>query len=152
LKKMQPKNGLLTCPICSRLFCSSCGLQDHRGSSCDDAIRLQGFNWDQIGSGEGKANRCPKCNSPFEKMSGCQHMTCSICKYEWCWVCGLPYHSCLHYGQMGGIICELIGAITFSSKSGCCQAILYLTAFFLLPLICLFLCFMLGGGLSFLTY
>ena len=46
-------------------------------------------------------------------------MTCSICKYEWCWVCGMPYHSVLHYGQFGGLVCELIGCITFK-KRNCC--------------------------------
>ena len=84
------------------------------------AARVQGFEWDKNGDGDdGLANRCPKCKSLFEKVSGCQHMTCSICKYEWCWVCGMPYHSVLHYGQFGGLVCELIGCITFK-KRNCC--------------------------------
>ncbi|KAM7533698.1 hypothetical protein Aperf_G00000127892 [Anoplocephala perfoliata] len=30
---------------------------------------------------------CPRCNSQTEKDGGCNHMTCSICGFEWCWIC-----------------------------------------------------------------
>lgn len=31
---------------------------------------------------------CPKCLVITEKTSGCNHMTCSYCKHQWCWRCG----------------------------------------------------------------
>ena len=39
--------------------------------------------------GEDRKNRknCPKCSAPIEKISGCQHMTCSQCKSHICWQC-----------------------------------------------------------------
>lgn len=30
---------------------------------------------------------CPRCNRPIEKNGGCDHMTCSRCGYEFCWIC-----------------------------------------------------------------
>merc|ERR1712071_142795 len=34
---------------------------------------------------------CPKCNSPTQKESGCNHMTCRNCKLHWCWLCNKLY-------------------------------------------------------------
>ena len=35
-------------------------------------------------------HKCPKCKCQIEKDGGCPHMQCSMCNYNWCWVCGLP--------------------------------------------------------------
>lgn len=38
---------------------------------------------------------CPNCKSPTQKNEGCNHMKCSKCKYDYCWVCleGWKKHS-----------------------------------------------------------
>lgn len=36
---------------------------------------------------------CPGCNRNIEKIKGCDHMTCSSCAYEFCWVCLEPRKS-----------------------------------------------------------
>ncbi|CAD6585494.1 MAG: hypothetical protein ASARMPRED_002181 [Alectoria sarmentosa] len=34
---------------------------------------------------------CPRCNVRGEKVSGCDHMTCPQCRYQYCWACLADY-------------------------------------------------------------
>jgi len=40
-----------------------------------------------------KANTkpCPNCKAGTQKNDGCNHMTCSNCKHQWCWICNGQY-------------------------------------------------------------
>ncbi|KAF2031325.1 hypothetical protein EK21DRAFT_63624, partial [Setomelanomma holmii] len=40
---------------------------------------------------EQTTKRCPGCKRSIEKSFGCDHMTCSKCKHEFCWQCLAPY-------------------------------------------------------------
>ncbi len=43
---------------------------------------------------------CPKCEKPIEKNQGCNHMTCSQCRNEFCWICMGPWS--IHGEKTGG--------------------------------------------------
>ena len=34
---------------------------------------------------------CPECASCIEKSGGCNHMLCSQCGFDFCWICGGPW-------------------------------------------------------------
>ena len=35
--------------------------------------------------------KCPNCGIITEKYEGCNHITCSKCNYQWCWLCNGKY-------------------------------------------------------------
>ena len=64
-------------------FCFECGQQPHGKKKCAKVID-EGFEeW----KSHTLVKRCPYCKFWTEKNEGCNHMTCSQCKYQWCWIC-----------------------------------------------------------------
>ena len=47
---------------------------------------------------------CPKCRIRVEKIDGCNHMTCYLCNYEWCWLCRGTYDE-LHFAPFNPLGC-----------------------------------------------
>ena len=136
----------IKCPSCHKVFCNYCDKLWHEGP-CTQATAEE-LQWDMLGDSTGKANRCPKCKSPFEKVSGCAHMTCSVCQHHWCWVCGMDFNSPLHMISGSGLICEMIGWISFGNLRGCTKILLLLAFIIFFPLFVLFISLVLGGALA----
>ncbi|XP_058508225.1 E3 ubiquitin-protein ligase parkin isoform X2 [Solea solea] len=95
---------------CGFVFCRDCRGAYHQGACqtqtaqpTDDAS--QGFVVDEEACLRGRwdresllfiresTKRCPQCSVPVERNGGCMHMQCSLCRAEWCWICGVAWNT-----------------------------------------------------------
>ena len=91
-KYVQCENGHQYCYICLKKW--------HGKSKCDEELDKD-F---QIWSKNKVIKQCPRCKIYTEKNEGCNHMTCTECKYQWCWLCEGEYNDG-HFsrGQCNGL-------------------------------------------------
>lgn len=93
---------------CGFVFCRDCREGYHEGV-CQVTVApptgdtSQGFVVEEEASQRGRweqasllliqesTRRCPRCQVPVERDGGCMHMQCSLCRAEWCWLCGAPW-------------------------------------------------------------
>jgi len=73
---------------CGALICNSCGLLNHEGKSCVAAIDPE-FEAYAV---KNDVKICVMCKTIVSKIEGCTHITCPICDYEWCWLCGREHN------------------------------------------------------------
>ncbi|XP_023322764.1 potential E3 ubiquitin-protein ligase ariadne-2 [Eurytemora carolleeae] len=95
------------CTFCKSRFCFKCGYSYHAPTDCETIKRwLTKCADDSETANYISANTkdCPKCNICIEKNGGCNHMQCSHCKHEFCWMCmgdwrthGSEYYECSRY-------------------------------------------------------
>ena len=81
--KKEGDNNYVTC-LEGHKFCFKCSKPWHGNKKCQDEIDKDFKKWKR----NKIVKKCPKCKFWTEKNSGCNHMTCPECKYEWCWLCG----------------------------------------------------------------
>jgi hypothetical protein len=82
------------CVDCGHRFCAVClAAGAHPGLTCEqrcevdeDLADLKNERWKLKNS-----KPCPKCSCLIQRNGGCSHMTCTRCKYEFCWLCLGPY-------------------------------------------------------------
>lgn len=89
---------------CGTTYCFICGKYPHAPCDCTSAKK-----WLEKGVGfetteqylAANSKACPGCKRPIEKNQGCNHMTCSQCKHEFCWLCLIEWKEhCM--GNNGG--------------------------------------------------
>ncbi|XP_070534844.1 E3 ubiquitin-protein ligase RNF217-like isoform X2 [Ptychodera flava] len=111
--KMNPQESKVACPECYLVWCFPCHAPWHEGISCreykkgDKLLRA----WAKERSyGQNNAQRCPKCRVYIQRSSGCDHMTCSRCKTEFCYRCGKQFRSLKfigdHYSRLSVFGCK----------------------------------------------
>lgn len=103
----EPGQRRVQCNECRHTFCAQCRRDFHTGR-CDAAPatqqapqaentnrftpnprNVQQARWAEANDRYVRENSkpCPHCHSPIEKNGGCNHMTCAICRFEFCWLC-----------------------------------------------------------------
>ncbi|KAH0538557.1 hypothetical protein FGG08_004845 [Glutinoglossum americanum] len=67
------------CPNCLNSICISCKVVNHEGSTCAEYrdLKSEGAVAFQRWKERNHVKPCPKCETPIEKESGCNHMTCT---------------------------------------------------------------------------
>ena len=96
-KPKSKKNKYVKCEN-GHQFCFDCLRPPHGKSSCEEVLEKDFQIWSK-----GKIiKKCPKCKIYTEKNEGCNHMTCTSCKYQWCWLCEGEYK----YGHYTQGICN----------------------------------------------
>lgn len=90
----------MVCPTCKREQCFNCGNEWHPGKTCDQLID---DTYEQWVRGR-EVQLCPRCKRRIEKIEGCNHMTCSVCHHQWCWLCRGEY-SPNHYDPFNPLGC-----------------------------------------------
>ncbi|OAL06196.1 hypothetical protein IQ06DRAFT_211228 [Phaeosphaeriaceae sp. SRC1lsM3a] len=104
------EGNIFTCAACGHKVCIIHESTWHEGETCEEyeyrASRRQehdrqaqeSASLDAIGK---LTKKCPGPNCVFniEKNNGCDHMTCSRCRHEFCWICLCDYNNIRRQGN-----------------------------------------------------
>ena len=85
LKEIMEKN--VTCKN-NHTFCFICLKKPHGNLPCNnDNLDKSMIEY----ATNNFVKKCPKCSIITEKNKGCNHITCTKCGYQWCWLCNEKY-------------------------------------------------------------
>lgn len=82
------------CEQCEKDWCWPCYSPAHPNLSCEQYRKNQSDlrSWAKArrvdNDNQRNARKCPKCSIYIEKISGCDHMSCSECNSKFCYRCG----------------------------------------------------------------
>ena len=68
-------------------FCFLCLEKPHGDLPCKEHLDASMIEF----SKNNFIKKCPNCSIITEKSSGCNHITCAKCNYQWCWLCNQKY-------------------------------------------------------------
>ncbi|XP_033099709.1 uncharacterized protein LOC117103255 [Anneissia japonica] len=92
----------VTCEECNLEWCFPCHAPWHKELTCKEWRRGDRMlkQWAKEWSfGQQNAHRCPKCKVLIQRVTGCDHMTCSHCKTEFCYQCGERFRGMKFFGD-----------------------------------------------------
>ncbi|KAL8582056.1 putative E3 ubiquitin-protein ligase ariadne-2 [Nucella lapillus] len=114
----EPRAKKVECSVCKSVHCFRCGIEYHAPTDCDVikkwltkcADDSETANYISVHTKD-----CPKCHVCIEKNGGCNHMQCSKCKFDFCWMClgdwkshGSEYYECSRYKENPNIANESV--------------------------------------------
>jgi len=80
-------------------FCPTCGELYHKDGKCKDGEKVDEL-FEQFYK-KYRLKKCPYCQVVTLKNGGCNHITCSFCGKNWCWLCNELFKTTEeHYGNM----------------------------------------------------
>lgn len=90
--------------LCGTSWCVSCKESSHWPASCQDFLDYRSFNKEiekyNLLENTVEGRPCPKCGIIWEKIYGCNHMSCGYCGTHFCWGCGGEHSSSSYCGGM----------------------------------------------------
>lgn len=101
------EGNIFTCAACSYKVCTIHNVKWHEGQTCEEFDNLSRVERArEIASVQEITSSSTKCPGPgcaynIEKVEGCDHMTCSQCRYEFCWICLADYALIRKKGNSG---------------------------------------------------
>ena len=98
--KKEDGNNYVCCIEKKHKFCFNCLKDWHGNKKCDDKVDKSFEKWRD----SYKVKRCPKCKFFIEKNEVCNHITCSNCQYQFCWLCLGEYsYDHFEFGRCSGL-------------------------------------------------
>jgi hypothetical protein len=111
-------NNKLVCGICKNAMCFLCRNAWHDGLQCEDAMNIEFKKYIE----RVEVKECPKCKTKIEKNEGCNHMTCTRCNYQFCWICCKQYTK-RHYKWYNLMGCPKAQFSQRRKKTSMCEVI-----------------------------
>ena len=108
------ENKFVICKENNHKFCFNCLRDWHENKNCEMELNKSFEKWKD----PYKVKRCPKCKYFIEKIEGCNHITCSNCKYQWCWLCQQEYRKG-HYDFKGNCFALQFSKLSCFSNKVC---------------------------------
>lgn len=86
---------ILTCEACRFKCCTACNRAWHQDETCEQYTQRLAAQPGQVDASDAwvanNSRKCPGCQSPIQKTEGCDHMTCTRCRRQFCWLCQADY-------------------------------------------------------------
>jgi len=109
-----------TCGTCNKSFCWNCNERHHKGS-CERKAQSSNAAAFALYKLMNNVKPCPRCHVPIQRASGCNHMTCGTCRYEFCWMCGGKYgDNHFEWWNVFGCAGGQDGGLAFLGDDTCC--------------------------------